>query len=56
MAGIAYGYSQFVQFVNFALGMWFGSVRLDQDAIGFTEMLKIFFAVFYAALGASQVW
>lgn len=53
VGGIAFGFSQFMMFISFAVAFWFGGVRLKDEGISFDEILKVFFAIFFGSMGAS---
>ena len=54
VAGLGFGFSQFVLYACFCLAFWFGGTQVIAGRITFQEMLQAFFAIFYAAQGLSQ--
>lgn len=53
-SGAAFGAGQFIMFAVYALAFWFGGKEVEADRLNLEQMLKVFFSILLASMGASQ--
>jgi ATP-binding cassette subfamily B (MDR/TAP) protein 1 len=54
IAGIGYGFSQFVMFGAYALSFWYGMILVKQGEMSFASVMKVFMAILMAAFAIGQ--
>ena len=53
-SGAAFGASQCIMFLFYALAFWFGGKEFNKGRQSLEEMLKVFFSILLASMGISQ--
>ena len=54
VAGLAFGYSQFMQLVPWAVVFYIGAIFIDKGWMTFNEMLLVFMGLTFASMGIAQ--
>mmetsp|Transcript_6186 Transcript_6186/g.9532 ORF Transcript_6186/g.9532 Transcript_6186/m.9532 type:complete len:1380 (+) Transcript_6186:167-4306(+) len=55
ISGFFMGFSFFCMFATYALGFWYGAKLIEQGELTFTQLMRIFMAIIFMAMGIGQI-